>query len=494
MSVTHRKRRNKKKRHFRFQLRTSHKGELPVLERALAWVVYCSEWAGLERVEFEAIYQESPDEHVSVLINGEVKARFVCPSESDLAIMSLEPNDSIVPDKHLQLRDNGNDSVLCELPLFKMMPSDAKTPGKGRVVLGQTSAVAFLLLRLVSACPVELAPKEPRTIWPSYVSTKFQAAILFDTVDMSCWRKSLLDSITETEQRMLWNEVFRLQAAPLANESLRDLSLAEHREARSCSRFFRRDVARLLRGKEVEITRPRAIRCLLDVLARYSSPRFFDRFYDECGSELKEEILCATMVTEAERKKILRHFLGYLQEQYPIQPEARAWWRLSVMRKPEELADMLTGHVLTEASPKTLLSRFASKNPDYTMQTLLSWDCRLVVPSWDGFEKLSLLCNWLGREGRVLKEKLSERLIGLPPTHSTPHQQELVGSQLFRLFQQRAGMSEEKKQAFVSSRKRKRHCCMECNESFNHGIGLRKHQRLTGHTGSRIEEVGGAQA
>lgn len=36
-------------------------------------------------------------------------------------------------------------------------------------------------------------------------------------------------------------------------------------------------------------------------------------------------------------------------------------------------------------------------------------------------------------------------------------------------------------------RGKKRHHCMECGEVFNHGIGLRKHQRQTGHKGSRLE-------
>ena len=40
------------------------------------------------------------------------------------------------------------------------------------------------------------------------------------------------------------------------------------------------------------------------------------------------------------------------------------------------------------------------------------------------------------------------------------------------------------------ARKKKKHICAECGETFNHGIGLRKHQRQTGHKGSRIEEEG----
>lgn len=40
------------------------------------------------------------------------------------------------------------------------------------------------------------------------------------------------------------------------------------------------------------------------------------------------------------------------------------------------------------------------------------------------------------------------------------------------------------------ARKKKKHICAECGETFNHGIGLRKHQRQTGHKGSRIEEAG----
>ena len=42
------------------------------------------------------------------------------------------------------------------------------------------------------------------------------------------------------------------------------------------------------------------------------------------------------------------------------------------------------------------------------------------------------------------------------------------------------------------ARKKKKHICAECGETFNHGIGLRKHQRQTGHKGSRIEEEGAA--
>ena len=33
----------------------------------------------------------------------------------------------------------------------------------------------------------------------------------------------------------------------------------------------------------------------------------------------------------------------------------------------------------------------------------------------------------------------------------------------------------------AAKRKKKHHHCMECGERFNHGIGLRKHQRMTGH-------------
>ena len=39
-------------------------------------------------------------------------------------------------------------------------------------------------------------------------------------------------------------------------------------------------------------------------------------------------------------------------------------------------------------------------------------------------------------------------------------------------------------------RKKKKHICAECGEAFNHGIGLRKHQRQTGHKGSEIREEG----
>lgn len=39
-------------------------------------------------------------------------------------------------------------------------------------------------------------------------------------------------------------------------------------------------------------------------------------------------------------------------------------------------------------------------------------------------------------------------------------------------------------------RKKKKHVCAECGEEFNHGIGLRKHQRQTGHKGSEIREEG----
>ena len=44
------------------------------------------------------------------------------------------------------------------------------------------------------------------------------------------------------------------------------------------------------------------------------------------------------------------------------------------------------------------------------------------------------------------------------------------------------------------ARRKKKHICAECNESFNHGIGLRKHQRQTGHKGSKIVEDGGEGA
>jgi hypothetical protein len=40
------------------------------------------------------------------------------------------------------------------------------------------------------------------------------------------------------------------------------------------------------------------------------------------------------------------------------------------------------------------------------------------------------------------------------------------------------------------ARKKKKHVCAECGEMFNHGIGLRKHQRQTGHKGSEIREEG----
>ena len=35
-------------------------------------------------------------------------------------------------------------------------------------------------------------------------------------------------------------------------------------------------------------------------------------------------------------------------------------------------------------------------------------------------------------------------------------------------------------------RGKKIHLCLECQEMFNHGIGLRKHQRQTGHSGTSI--------
>lgn len=37
------------------------------------------------------------------------------------------------------------------------------------------------------------------------------------------------------------------------------------------------------------------------------------------------------------------------------------------------------------------------------------------------------------------------------------------------------------------ARKRNIHTCAKCGESFNHGIGLRKHQRVSGHKGSKVE-------
>jgi len=42
----------------------------------------------------------------------------------------------------------------------------------------------------------------------------------------------------------------------------------------------------------------------------------------------------------------------------------------------------------------------------------------------------------------------------------------------------------------AKGRKKKKHICAECGEPFNHGIGLRKHQRQTGHKGSEIREEG----
>lgn len=44
----------------------------------------------------------------------------------------------------------------------------------------------------------------------------------------------------------------------------------------------------------------------------------------------------------------------------------------------------------------------------------------------------------------------------------------------------------------AGNRKKKQHICAECGEAFNHGIGLRKHQRQTGHKGSQIEDEGDA--
>ena len=39
------------------------------------------------------------------------------------------------------------------------------------------------------------------------------------------------------------------------------------------------------------------------------------------------------------------------------------------------------------------------------------------------------------------------------------------------------------------ARARKIHTCLECGETFNHGIGLRKHQRHTGHRRSVVKPV-----
>lgn len=39
------------------------------------------------------------------------------------------------------------------------------------------------------------------------------------------------------------------------------------------------------------------------------------------------------------------------------------------------------------------------------------------------------------------------------------------------------------------ARKKKKHVCLECFEQFNHGIGLRKHQRQSGHKGSNVFNV-----
>lgn len=42
----------------------------------------------------------------------------------------------------------------------------------------------------------------------------------------------------------------------------------------------------------------------------------------------------------------------------------------------------------------------------------------------------------------------------------------------------------------MAKKKKKKHICAQCGESFNHGLGLRKHQRATKCEGSRIVEEG----
>ena len=46
--------------------------------------------------------------------------------------------------------------------------------------------------------------------------------------------------------------------------------------------------------------------------------------------------------------------------------------------------------------------------------------------------------------------------------------------------------SETAEQKTKPRRGKKRHHCLECGEVFNHGIGLRKHQRQSGHKGSQV--------